>query len=54
MMRTLGSRVLDLLLVLALTAVAAPGSTEALTIPWQKYMETLGYYTGLGCKCVCI
>ncbi|KAF1331640.1 hypothetical protein FI667_g4242, partial [Globisporangium splendens] len=41
-------RVLYALLALVLSAVAAPLTANALTIPWEEYLEVLGYYTGLG------
>lgn len=38
-----------LLLGLLLNAVTCVPSVAALDIPWQQYLEVLGFYTGLGC-----
>ncbi|GAB9463183.1 hypothetical protein Gpo141_00000653 [Globisporangium polare] len=40
-----------LLLGLLLNAVTCVPSVAALDIPWQQYLEVLGFYTGLGYQC---
>uniref|UniRef100_K3WL49 AAA+ ATPase domain-containing protein n=1 Tax=Globisporangium ultimum (strain ATCC 200006 / CBS 805.95 / DAOM BR144) TaxID=431595 RepID=K3WL49_GLOUD len=44
-------RVLYALLALVVAAVASPLTANALPIPWEEYLEVLGYYTGLGYQC---
>lgn len=47
-MRPLTLLFLSLLATLTTLTARAPGAA-ALDIPWQQYLEVLGFYSGLGC-----